>query len=67
MQSNWVGAVPTCGPLNSSKKVLYLLSVKLQSDRSLRVVKGVWVGEIPRASYVSTETIAHDTNSCDCG
>ena len=33
---------------------------------ALIVVKA-WVGEIPRAPYVSTETIAHGTMSCDCG
>ena len=34
--------------------------------KNLSVVKA-WVGEIPRAPYVSTETIAYDTMSCDCG
>ena len=33
---------------------------------SLSAVKA-WVGEIPRAPYVSKETIAHGTMSCDCG
>ena len=32
----------------------------------LSVVKA-WVSEIPRVPYVSTETIAHGTMSCDCG
>ena len=32
----------------------------------LSVVKA-WVGEILRTPYVSTETIAHGTMSCDCG
>ena len=32
----------------------------------LSVVKA-WVGKIPHAPYISTETIAHGTMSCDCG
>ena len=36
------------------------------SDDILSVVKA-WVGEISRASYVSTEMIAHGTMSCDHG
>ena len=36
------------------------------AEQAFSVVKA-WVGEIPRAPYVSTETIAYGTNSCDCG
>ena len=37
-----------------------------KASSPLSVVKA-WVGEIPSAPYVSTETIAHGTMSCDCG
>ena len=38
----------------------------IASSKYLSVVKA-WVGEIPRAPYVSTEMIAHGTMSCDGG
>ena len=33
---------------------------------ALSIVKA-WVGEMPRAPSVYTETVAHGTMSCDCG
>jgi len=36
------------------------------TTRELSVVKA-WVGEIPCAPYMSMETTAHGTMSCDCG
>ena len=44
----------------------YMLTNLLDTLQTLSVVKA-GVGKIPRVPYVSTETIAHGTLSCDLG
>ena len=46
-------------------KIIYMQNV-LEEACKLSVVKD-WVSKIPRTPYISTETIAHSTISCDCG